>query len=145
MKAIVYEKYGSPDVLELKDVEKPVPRDNEVLIRIKASSVNFADWGCLRGEPFLVRLWSGFFKPKNKILGGDIAGIVESAGKDASLFSPGDEVFGDLSTSGWGGYAEYVCADEKVITIKPANISFEEAASVPVAGITALQGLSTSL
>ena len=142
MKAIVYEKYGPPDVLQLKEVEKPTPKDNEVLIKVHAASVNYADWGLLRGKPFLVRLMEfGPLKPKNKILGADIAGRVEVVSKNVKQFQPGDEVFGDISGCGWGGFAEYVSVTENALVLKPANISFEEAAAVPLAAVTALQGL----
>ncbi|HLE51986.1 MAG TPA: NAD(P)-dependent alcohol dehydrogenase [Anaerolineales bacterium] len=141
MKAIVYEEYGSPDVLELKDVEKPTPKDEEVLIKIHAASVNAADLHHLRADPFLIRLSSGLLKPKNKILGADIAGRVEAVGRKVKQFKPGDEVFGDISGCGLGGFAEYVCAREDALVLKPANISFEQAAAVPMAAVTALQGL----
>ncbi len=142
MKAIVYEKYGSPDVLELRELEKPIPKDNEVLIKVLAASVNAADWHLLRADPFLVRLMGmGFLKPKNKILGADIAGQVEAVGREVKQFQPGDKVFGDLSDCGWGGFAQYVCVSENALVLKPANISFEEAAAVPLAAVTALQGL----
>lgn len=141
MKAMVYTKYGSPDVLEFKEVEKPTPKDDEVLVNVHAASANAADWRLLRGEPFFVRLESGLLKPKNKILGADIAGRVSAVGKHVTHFQPGDEVFGDLSESGWGGFAEYVSAPEHVLALKSANMSFEEAAAVPMAAVTALQGL----
>jgi len=142
MKAIVYTKYGPPDVLELKEIEKPTPKDNEVLIKVYAASVNYADWGLLRGKPFLVRLMEfGPLKPKNKILGADIAGRVEAVGINVKQFQPGDEVFGDISGCGWGGFAEYVSVTENALVLKPANISFEEAAAVPLAAVTALQGI----
>ncbi|UCE19385.1 MAG: NAD(P)-dependent alcohol dehydrogenase [Gemmatimonadota bacterium] len=141
MKAIVYTKYGLPDVLQLKEVEKPVPKDNEVLIKIQAASINYMDWGFVRGEPYIVRLWSGFFKPKNKIPGADIAGRIEAVGEKVKEFQPGCEVFGDISSCGHGGFAEYAAVPENLLVLKPAGISFEEAAAVPVAGITALQGI----
>lgn len=142
MKAIVYTKYGSPDVLQLTDVAKPVPKDNEVLVKVVAASANAADWRMVRAEPFLVRLYAGLLKPtKYNILGADIAGRVEAVGKDVKQFKVGDEVFGDLFASGWGGFAEYVCTGEKELALKPANISFEEAAAVPLAALTALHGL----
>ncbi|HEV7234978.1 MAG TPA: NAD(P)-dependent alcohol dehydrogenase, partial [Ktedonobacteraceae bacterium] len=136
MKAIVYTKYGAPDVLALKEVEKPTPKDDEVLIKVHAVSANAADLHFLRGDPFLLRLMSGLLKPKNTILGVDIAGRVEAVGKNVKEFQPGDEVFGDLSNCGRSGFAEYVCAHENALVLKPANLSFEEAAAV-----TALQGL----
>ncbi len=141
MKAIVYTKYGPPDVLELKEVEKPTPNENEVLIKVYAASVNTADWRLLRADPFLARLHSGLLKPKYKILGADIAGRVEAIGRNVRQFQPGDEVFGDLFECGLGGFAEYVCASEDALVLKPANISFEEAAAVPLAAVTALHGL----
>ncbi len=140
MKAIVYTKYGSPDALQLKEVEKPVPRDNEVLIKIRASSVNSWDWDLLRGRPYLTRI-GGVLTPKYKILGADIAGRVESVGSDARQFQPGDEVFGDISRCGWGGFAEYVCARERALALKPTGLTFEQAAAVPQAAVLALQGL----
>ncbi len=141
MKAIVYKEYGSPDVLVLKDVEKPTPKDDEVLIKVHAASVNSGDLHLLRADPFLIRLSSGFLKPKNKILGADIAGQVEAIGRNVKQFQSGDEVFGDISGCSWGGFAEYVCASENALSLKPANLSFEEAAAVPMAAVTALQGL----
>ncbi|KAF5435453.1 NADPH:quinone reductase [Candidatus Methanophagaceae archaeon] len=141
MKAIVYTKYGHPDVFQLKEVEKPTPRDNEVLVKVHAASVNDWDWGLLRGTPFMNRLFFGLLKPKNKILGGDIAGRVEAVGRNVKQFQPGDEVFGDLSGCGFGGFAEYVCARENALVLKPASMTFEEAAAVPQAAVLALQGL----
>ncbi|QIZ08937.1 NAD(P)-dependent alcohol dehydrogenase [Priestia megaterium] len=141
MKAIVSNKYGPPDVLELTQVEKPIPDDNQVLVKIHAASVNYGNIVLLKGEPFLARFAFGLLKPKYPIPGGDIAGMVEAVGKDVKQFQPGDEVFGDLSGCGWGGFAEYVSVPENVLALKPANLSFEEAAAVPMAGVTALQGL----
>jgi len=142
MKAIIYTEYGPPEVLELKEVEKPTPKDNEVLVKVHAASVNYADWGLLRGKPFLIRLMEfGLLKPKNKILGADVAGWVEAVGRNIKQFQPGGEVFGDLSACGWGGFAEYVSVPENALALKPANISFEEAAAVPLAAVTALQGI----
>ena len=142
MKAIVCTKYGPPDVLELKEVERPTPKDNEVLVKIHAASVNPADWHILRGKPFLLRLMGfGLLKPKNEIPGCDIAGRVEAVGRNVKQFQPGDEVFGDLAQFGLGAFAENVCAPENALALKPANISFEEAAAVPMAAVTALQGL----
>ena len=140
MKAVVYEKYGSPDVLELQEIQKPIPRDNEVLIKIQAASVNPLDWHFMRGEPFLARLENGLLKPKNKMLGADVAGRVEAVGRNVRQFQPGDEVFGCIFKSGLGGFAEYVCATEDKLVLKPANLSFEAAAAVPIAALTALQG-----
>ncbi len=143
MKAIVCTKYGSPDVLQLQEVAKPAPQDDEVLIRIYAASVNARDWRFMRAKPFFIRLMpGGFLQPKNKILGADVAGRIEAVGSSVKQFKPGDEVFGYLpSATGRGTFAEYVCANEKAITLKPANLTFEQAAAVPVAALTALQGL----
>ncbi|MFF2447184.1 NAD(P)-dependent alcohol dehydrogenase [Neobacillus sp. NPDC058068] len=140
MKAIIYNKYGTAEVLKLKEVEKPTPKDNEVLIKVQAVSVNSWDWELLRGKPFLARL-GGLLKPKYKILGADIAGQVEAIGKDVKHLLPGDEVFGDISWCGWGGFAEYACAHENALSLKPASMTFEEAASIPQAAVLALQGL----
>ncbi len=141
MKAVVYGRYGSPDVLEFKEVEKPVPADDEVLIKVEACGLNAFDWHLLRGKPFVTRLSGGLFKPRNAILGEDVAGRVEAVGRKAGWFKPGDEVFGDLSSCGSGGLAEYACARENVLARKPANLAFEQAAAVPMAAVTALQGL----
>ena len=141
MKALTIESYGSPDVLQVKDVEKPEPKKNEVLIKIFASSVNAGDWHLMRADPALVRLYSGLLKPRFKILGCDVAGVVEAVGKDIKHFKVGDEVYGDLSSSSFGGFAEYTCAKEDSLAIKPKNLNFEEAASVPSAALTALQGI----
>jgi len=141
MKAIIYPKYGSPDVLQLIETARPTPKDNEVLVKIIAASVNPLDWHRMRAAPFLVRMTDGWLKPKDNRLGADIAGIVVAVGKDATQFKVGDEVFGDI---GMGGFAEYAAAKESKLVLKPANISFEEAAAVPVAGITALQSLRDS-
>ena len=142
MKAIVYREYGPPDVLNLEEVQKPAPGDDEVLVKVHAASANAADWHLMRADPFLVRVMGfGVLKPKNGRLGADIAGRVEAVGRNVTQFQPGDEVFGDLSGRGFGGYAEYVCATEDALAPKPANVSFEEAAAVPLAAVTALQGL----
>jgi NADPH:quinone reductase-like Zn-dependent oxidoreductase len=141
MKAIVYTKYGPPDVLELKEVEKPTPRDDEVLIKVHASSINDWDWGLLQGTPFVNRLLFGLLKPKVQILGCDIAGRVEAVGRNVNQFQPGDEVFGDLSGCGFGAFAEYVCATENALALKSASMTFEEAAAIPQAAMLAIQGL----
>ena len=142
MKAIVYTEYGPPDVLELMEVEKPIPKEEEVLVEIHAASVNALDWHMLTADIFLVRLMGGgLLKPKSTRLGADIAGRVEAVGKNVKQFRPGDAVFGDISERGNGGFAEYACAREDELALKPANLSFEEAAAVPVAALTALQGL----
>ncbi len=143
MKAIVCTKYGSPDVLHLQEVVKPTPKDDEVLIKIHAASVNARDWRFMRAKPFFIRLMpGGFLQPKNKILGADVAGRVEAIGGNVKQLKPGDEVFGFLPTAtGRGTFAEYVCVQENLMTLKPANLTFEQAAAVPLAAITALQGL----
>jgi NADPH:quinone reductase-like Zn-dependent oxidoreductase len=141
MKAIVYHKYGSPDVLELEEIEKPAPGDDEILVKVHASSVNYGNLALVKGKPFLARLWSGFLKPKFKIPGGDIAGRIETIGKNVKQFQPGDEVFGDLSDIGFGAFAEYVCVPEIALASKPANLSFMESAAAPQAAVVALQGL----
>ncbi len=141
MKAIVYTAYGSPDVLALQEVEKPVPQDNEVLINVQAASMNSWDWDMLTGTPLEYRLFFGLFKSKHKILGCDVAGRVEAVGCNVTDVHPGDNVFGDLSGGSWGGFAEYVCARDNEITPKPAAMSFEQAAATPQAGTLALQGL----
>ncbi len=142
MKAIVYTHYGAPsDVLHVKEVERPTPSDNEVLIKVHAASINAAEWHLVRADPFLARFATGLLKPKNTIPGADVAGRVEAVGRSVKLFRPGDEVFGDLSACGWGAFAEYVCANENALALKPANMTFEQAAAVPLAAVTALQGL----
>ena len=141
MKAIVLSKYGQPDVLELKGVEKPVPKDDEVLVEIHAASVNDWDWCIVRGSPFYIRLLCGLFEPKVKIPGVDIAGRVQAVGKDVTRFKPGDTVFGDLSECGFGGFAEYVCSPEGALTLMPSEMPFVEAAAIPHAATLALQGL----
>ena len=141
MRAIVYHTYGSPDVLELKEVEKPSPKDDEVLVKVYATSVNALDWHLLSSDIFLVRLNSGLLKPKHQILGADVAGRVEVVGRNVQQLRPGDEVFGDIFESGLGGFAEYVSAHEDALVLKPANMTFDEVAAVPVAALTALQGL----
>jgi NADPH:quinone reductase-like Zn-dependent oxidoreductase len=139
MKAIVYEKYGSPDVLHLADVEKPVPTDDQILIKVHAVSVNGSDWEGLIGKPLYARA-GGLLRPGNKILGADIAGRVEFAGKNNTEFRPGDEVFGELPLY-QGGFAEYVCTTGKTMTLKPVSLTFEQAAAIPQAGVIALRGI----
>jgi len=141
MKAIVFKRYGSPDVLEQIDVAKPNPKENELLVKIKAVSVNPLDWRRMRGSPILVRLSGGLLKPKNPLIGADIAGTVAAVGKSVTQFKPGDGVYGGI---GAGGLAEFVCASEKHLVLKPAALSFEEAAAIPVAALTAIQGLRNS-
>jgi NADPH:quinone reductase-like Zn-dependent oxidoreductase len=142
MRAMVYHTYGSPDVLKLEEVQKPVPQDDEVLVQVHATSVNAGDWHLLRAKPFLMRFMGfGLIKPKHTILGSDIAGRVEVVGRNVTQFQSGDEVFGNTAKSGFGGFAEYVAVPENALVLKPTNISFEEAAAVPQAALTALQGL----
>jgi NADPH:quinone reductase-like Zn-dependent oxidoreductase len=142
MKAIVYTKYGPLDVLKLEEIQKPTPGDDEVLLKVHASSVNYNNPAQVRGKPFLARLWLGLLKPKYTIPGGDIAGRVEAVGRNVMQYKPGDEVFGDLSSCGFGAYAEYVCVPENLLALKPANLTFEEAAAVPqAAAYVALQAL----
>jgi NADPH:quinone reductase-like Zn-dependent oxidoreductase len=141
MKAIICTKYGPPDVLELRDVEKPEPWDNEVLVKVYATSVNYNSLLFVKGEPFVGRLFTGLLKPKFKIPGNDIAGRVEVVGRNVKMFQPGDEVFGDISECGFGAFAEYVSVPENTLALKSANISFEEAAAVPEAALVALQAL----
>jgi NADPH:quinone reductase-like Zn-dependent oxidoreductase len=143
MKAIICPRYGSPDVLQLREVEKPSPQHDEVLIQIHSASLNSRDLRMLRANPFFMRLMpGGFFRPKNKILGADVAGRVEAIGSSVKQFKSGDDVFGFLpSSTGRGTFAEYVCARETLITLKPVNLSFEQAAAVPLAAMTALQAL----
>jgi 2-desacetyl-2-hydroxyethyl bacteriochlorophyllide A dehydrogenase len=137
MKAIVWTKYGPPDVLQFKEVEKPVPMDGEILVKIHAASVNALDWHRMRASPFFVRLGEGLRKPKDPRLGADLAGRVEAVGNNVTQFQPGDEVFG----AGTGSFAEYAAVPENTVALKPTTSSFEEAAAIPVAAITALQGL----
>src|SRR6187200_1766006 len=120
MKAIVYYKYGSPDVLELKEMEKPAPGENEVLVKVHAASANPADWHLMRAEPFLARLENGLLKPKTTRLGADLAGRMEAVGRNVTQFQVGDDVFGSLSLNGLGSFAEYICANEDALAIKPA-------------------------
>ena len=137
MKAAVYSRYGSPDVLQIKDVEKPVPNDDEVLIEVRAASVNPMDWHFMRGTPYIARIATGLRKPRDTRLGVDVAGQVEAVGSNVIEFKPGDEVFGSCS----GAFAEYACTSESALVTKPNNMTFEQAASVNVAALTALQGL----
>jgi len=140
MKAIVFTKYGSPDVLQLREVDKPTPKDDEVLIRVHAVSLNDWDWAALQGIPFVNRLTFGVLRPKKQILGSDIAGRIEAIGKNVAQFQLGDEVFGDISGD-WGGFAEYVCARENALALKAPSMTFEQAAAIPQAAMLALQGL----
>jgi len=137
MKAAVYTRYGPPDVVQVTDVEKPVTKDDEVLIKVRAASVNPLDWHFMRGTPYVVRIPAGLLKPKDRRLGVDVAGQVEAVGRNVTQFKTGDEVFGSCR----GAFAEYVCTSESALAMKPDNVTFEQAASVPVAALTALQGL----
>ncbi len=137
MKAVTYQRYGSPDVLEFREVDVPVVRDDGVLVRVRAASVNPLDFHFMRGTPYLVRTQTGLKAPKSEVLGADLAGTVEAVGSDVTHFRPGDEVFAE----GSGSFAEYACVKEDRLAFKPRGLSFVEAAAVPVAGLTALQGL----
>ena len=139
MKAVVYTQYGPPGVLGLKEVTKPIPRDDEVLVKVRAVSVNRSDWEGLRGEPLYARM-GGLLRPRQQILGSDVAGRVEMAGRNVRRLQPGDEVFGDILPR-LGGFAEYVCARESAFALKPAGMTFEEAAAIPQAAVIALQGI----
>lgn len=142
MKAIVYDKYGLPEVLRVDDIEKPVPGDGEVLIKIQASSINSWDWDNLTGTPFEYRFMTGILKPKNRKLSGrDIAGTIEQVGNNVTQFTVGDNVFGDLAENGWGAFAEYICVPANTMTIKPDNMTFKEAACISHGGNLAVQGL----
>ncbi|MGP1373751.1 MAG: NAD(P)-dependent alcohol dehydrogenase [Almyronema sp.] len=142
MKAIVQSEYGSADVLRLAEVEKPTISANEVLVRVRAASVDAGVWHLMRGTPFLIRLiYGGLRQPKNPILGAALAGQVEAVGQAVTQFQPGDEVFGDLSEAGFGAFAEYACAPESALALKPDNLTFTAAATVPVSALAALQGL----
>ena len=142
MKAIVLTEYGSTNKLQLREVETPKPKDNEVLIKVKSASVNDWDWCLVRGKPFYIRLLCGVVKPKVRIPGVDIAGQVVAIGKNVVQFQPGDNVYGDLSENGFGGFAEYVCAPENALALKPENITYVEAAAIPHAAMLAVQGLN---
>ena len=142
MKALTFYQYGSHEALNLEEVEKPTPKDNEVLVKVKAASINSWDWELLQGKPFVNRMMFGLLKPKKiNILGCDIAGRIEAVGKKVKQFKLGDEVFGDLSAGGWSGFAEYVCSRENELALKPVSMTFEQAAAIPQAGLLALQGL----
>ena len=137
LRVIVFTRYGNPDVLELRELEKPTPKDDDVLIRVRAAALNPLDWHIMRGLPYILRMQYGLIKPKSGRLGVDFAGTVEAVGKNVTQFRPGDDVFGARN----GAFAEYVCTQGKALAAKPANLTFEQAAAVPVAGFTALQGL----
>jgi NADPH:quinone reductase-like Zn-dependent oxidoreductase len=141
MKAVIYETYGSPDVLVFEEVKKPAPLDNEILIKIRAASVNPRDWHLMRADPWLVRLMTGLLKPRASMLGSDIAGQVETVGTNVAQFQFGDDVFGDIGDHRTNGFAEYVSVPERALALKPVSLTFEEAAAVPGAALAALQGL----
>ncbi|MDX1699678.1 MAG: NAD(P)-dependent alcohol dehydrogenase [Melioribacteraceae bacterium] len=141
MKAIILSKYGPPLNLETKEIEIPIPQENEVLIKIKATAVNDYDWSMVRGKPYIYRLMYGLIKPKRQIPGMELAGIVEAVGRSVKSLAIGDSVYGDISNHGFGTFAEYICVDEKAVVNKPEQMSFEEAASLPHASLLALQGL----
>jgi NADPH:quinone reductase-like Zn-dependent oxidoreductase len=141
MRAFVYERYGPPETLRMAEVDKPAPNPGNVLVEVLAASVNAADWHVLRGRPLFSRATLGLLRPKHKILGVDIAGQVEAVGNGVAGFRPGDEVYANLLDHGYGGFAEYVSVPVDAMSVKPANLSFEEAAAVPMAATTALQGL----
>lgn len=138
---MAFYEYGGPSVLELEERPDPVPRPGQVLVRVRACSMNAADWHILRADPFVARFAVGLFTPRHNVLGCDLAGIVEAVGPGVTRFRVGDSVMGELGSSGWGAFAELVCAPEAVVTHKPENIDFYEAAAAPLAGVTALQGL----
>ena len=131
MQAVVYSTYGNPEVLRLEEVESPEPKEDEVLIKVCAASINSWDWDMLTGKPYPYRLLSGIVKPKRKIIGCDVAGIITAIGGKVTKFNIGDAVFGDLSGGNWGGFAEYACAHENELALKPADMSFEHAAALP--------------
>ena len=141
MKAFRYERYGPPQSLRMVELEKPVPKANEVLVQLRAASVNAADWHVLRGKPLFSRVTLGLLRPKHQILGGDIAGEVADVGVGVTRFKPGDEIYANLLDHGFGGFAEFVLVPVDVMSLKPPSLSFEEAAAVPMAAVTALQGL----
>lgn len=141
MKAIIYDKYGPPDLLKLAELEKPAPGKGEVLVKVQAASINYGDTVLMAGKPLIGRLWSGPLKPKYPVLGTDIAGVVEAVGEGVTDWQPGDEIYADISETGFGAFAEYKCAPAEVLVRKPANLSMAEAAAFPQASIVALQGL----
>lgn len=141
MKALVFTEYGSPNVLQLKELPKPAPGEHEVLVKIHATAVNDYDWSMVRGRPYLYRLMFGLLKPKRQIPGMELSGTIEALGKNASSFEVGDAVYGDISEYGFGTFAEYVCVNEKALALKPAAMAFEEAAALPHASMLAYQGL----
>ncbi len=143
MKAIVLSQYGSPDHLELKDIEKPMPKAGEVLVKVHATTVNDWDWCLIRGNPFYIRLLCGWRKPNIQVPGAEVAGRVETVGQNITQFRPSDAVYGDISECGFGGFAEYVCVPETALALMPESMTFTEAAAIPHAAMLALQGLVT--
>jgi len=141
MRALVFTKYGSPEVLRLKKIAKPTPKENEVLVKIHTTAVNDYDWSLIRGKPYLLRLLYGVLRPKHQIPGMELAGTVEVLGTNANSFKIGDAVYGDISEYGFGSFAEYICINEKALTLKPVKMSFEEAAAISHAAMLAMQGL----
>jgi NADPH:quinone reductase-like Zn-dependent oxidoreductase len=141
MKAIVLSEYGSSDVLQLREVATPIPKNDEVLVKVHAASINDWDWCLMRGTPFYIRLLCGLLQPKIKIPGVDVAGQVKAVGQKVKRLQPGDEVYGDLSGCGFGSFAEFVCAKENALALKPAGMTFVEAAAIPHAAMLAIQGL----
>lgn len=141
MKAIVLTKYGSPSMLQLQELPKPVPQENEVLVKIHATAINDYDWSMVRGKPHLYRLMFGLLKPKIKIPGMELSGTIEALGKNVQSFKLGDVVYGDISDYGFGSFAEYICIHEKALALKPPKMTFEEAAAIPHASLLAYQGL----
>lgn len=141
MKALILSKYGSPSDFSINEIADPTPKENEVLIKVHAASINDYDWCLMRGKPYIYRLMFGITKPKNPILGMELAGVIESVGENVTLFKVGDAVYGDLSECRFGAFAEYICVNEKALTLKPSEMSFEEAASLPHAAMLVLQGL----
>ena len=141
MKAFIYERYGPPERLRLAEVDQPAPNADAVLVKVLAASVNAADWHVMRGKPLFSRATLGLLRPKHQILGVDVAGQVEAVGSGVTGFQPGDEVYANLLDHGYGGFADYVAVPVDVVALKPANLSFEEAAAIPMAAVTALQGL----
>lgn len=141
MKAIVFSRYGSPDVLSVAEIPKPEPKSGEILLKVHATTVNDWDWALVRGKPYLYRLMSGLFRPKVSVLGAEVAGVVEAVGNGVTRFKPGDRLYGDLSEAGFGGFAEYVCVPENALFTMPEGMAFEQAAALPHAALLAFQGL----
>ncbi|KPL91006.1 NAD(P)-dependent alcohol dehydrogenase [Herpetosiphon geysericola] len=141
MQAIIYREYGSADVLQLSDVSRPIPNADQVLINVYVTALNAADWRLMTGKPLPLRFMTGLFKPKQSMLGTDIAGIIEAVGRNVTQFKVGDAVLGNIWGSGASGLSQYICVPEHMLVLKPANVSFEQAAATPMAAVTALQGL----